>query len=34
MPAFMAAGALCIIAALIVLPIAKVKREAVAGATA
>jgi predicted MFS family arabinose efflux permease len=33
-PAFMVAGALCIIAALIVLPIAKVKRAAVAGAAA
>jgi len=33
-PAFMAAGALCLIAALIVLPIAKTKREAVAGAAA
>jgi len=33
-PAFMAAGALCLIGALIVLPIAKTKREAVAGAAA
>lgn len=33
-PAFLAAGALCILAALIVLPIAKAKRAAVAGAAA
>ncbi len=33
-PAFMAAGALCMIAALIVLPVAKTKREAVAAAAA